>query len=158
MYVARRIIRFASEDVGNADPQALMVAVAARDAAHLLGLPEANTALAQAVIYLATAPKSAATYAAYTAAAESATRDADAAVPMHLRNAPTALMTSLGFGAGYQYAHDQPDAVTAMSCLPEHLADRRFYMPTERGFEKEIKRRLEGWDEIKRRRRTSGTD
>jgi putative ATPase len=158
MYVARRIIRFASEDVGNADPQALMVAVAARDAAHLLGLPEANTALAQAVIYLATAPKSAATYAAYTAAAESATRDADAAVPMHLRNAPTALMTSLGFGAGYQYAHDQPDAVTAMSCLPEHLADRRFYTPTERGFEKEIKRRLEGWDEIKRRRRTSGTD
>lgn len=153
MYVARRIVRFASEDVGNADPQALMVAVAARDAAHLLGLPEANTALAQAVIYLATAPKSAATYAAYTAAAESATRDADAPVPMQLRNAPTALLTSLGFGAGYQYAHDQPDAVTSMPCLPEHLAGRHFYTPTDRGFEKEIKRRLEGWAAIKQRRR-----
>ncbi len=157
MYIARRLVRFASEDVGIADPQALVIAMAARDALHFIGMPEANTALAQSCLYLATAPKSNAVYAAYNAAAESATQDAAEPVPLHLRNAPTRLMKSLDYGRGYQYAHDQPDAVAAMDCLPERLQGRRFYQPTERGFEKEIKRRLDGWNEIKSQRRGSGT-
>lgn len=152
MYIARRLVRFASEDVGIADPQALVIAMAARDALHFIGMPEANTALAQSCLYLATAPKSNAVYAAYNAAAASATQDAAEPVPLHLRNAPTTLMKSLDYGRGYQYAHDQPDAVAAMDCLPERLQGRAFYQPTERGFEKEIKRRLDGWKEIKSRR------
>ncbi len=153
MYIARRLVRFASEDIGNADPQALVVAVSARDAAHFLGYPEANTALAQAAIYMATAPKSNAVYMAYGEAAESAQRDAASPVPLHLRNAPTKLMKQLEYGKGYRYAHDEPDAVAAMDCLPENLQGRTFYRPTERGFEKEIKRRLDGWKELKRKRR-----
>ncbi len=157
MYVARRLVRFASEDVGNADPQALVVAMASQQAAHLLGLPEANTALAQAVVYLATAPKSNAVYAAYNDAADAARRDEAEPVPLHLRNAPTRLMAQLDYGKGYEYAHDAPDAVTGMDCLPPALEGRRFYRPTERGFEKEIGRRLEGWREIKKRRREAGS-
>lgn len=153
MYVARRLVRFASEDVGNADPQALQVAIAARDAAHMLGLPEANTALAQAALYLATAPKSNAVYAAYNAAADDARRDEAEPVPLHLRNAPTKLMKSLAYGKGYEYAHDAPDAVTGMDCLPPALHGRRYYRPTERGFEREIKRRMDGWEAIKKRKR-----
>jgi putative ATPase len=153
LYVARRLIRFASEDVGNADPQALTVAVAAKDAAHFLGLPEANTALAQCATYLATAPKSNAVYTAYGRAAADATRDIAEPVPLHLRNAPTRLMKDLDYGKGYEYAHDAPDAVTDMECLPPALRGRRYYEPTDRGFEKEIKRRLDGWAEVKRRRR-----
>ena len=152
MYIARRLVRFASEDVGNADPQALVVSLAARDAAHFLGYPEANTALAQAAIYLATAPKSNAVYTAYSAAAESAQRDVASPVPLHLRNAPTKLMKQLDYGKGYRYAHDDPDAVASMDCLPENLQGQTFYRPTDRGFEKEIKRRLDGWKELKRRR------
>jgi putative ATPase len=155
MYVARRLVRFASEDVGNADPQALLVAMAARDALHFIGLPEANTALAQAALYLATAPKSNATYLAYGAAADAAEHDVAEPVPLPLRNAPTRLMKSLDYGKGYQYAHDDPDGVADMDCLPEGLRGRRFYTPTERGFEKEIKRRLEGWKAIKARRASS---
>ncbi len=154
MYIARRLVRFASEDVGNADPQALAITMAARDAAHFLGYPEANTALAQAVLYLATAPKSNAVYVAYGEAAESAQRDAAQPVPLHLRNAPTRLMKQLDYGKGYRYAHDEADGVAAMDCLPENLEGRTFYRPTERGFEKEIKRRLDGWKELKRKRRT----
>jgi putative ATPase len=153
MYIARRLVRFASEDIGNADPQALVVAVSARDAAHFLGYPEANTALAQAAIYMATAPKSNAVYTAYGEAAESAQRDSASPVPLHLRNAPTRLMKQLDYGKGYRYAHDEPDAVAAMDCLPENLQGRSFYRPTERGFEKEIKRRLDAWKDLKRRRR-----
>jgi putative ATPase len=153
LYIARRLVRFASEDVGNADPQALTIAVAAKDAAHFLGLPEANTALAQAATYLATAPKSNAVYAAYTRAAEDATRDVAEPVPLHLRNAPTRLMKELEYGRGYRYAHDEREGVTPMSCLPPGLEGRKYYQPTERGFEKEIKRRLDGWAEIKRRQR-----
>ena len=156
MYIARRLVRFASEDVGIADPQALVIAMAARDALHFIGMPEANTALAQSALYLATAPKSNAVYAAYNAAAAAATEDAAEPVPLHLRNAPTKLMKSLDYGRGYQYAHDQPDAVAAMDCLPERLQGRQFYQPTDRGFEKEIKRRLEGWKEIKARRQGPG--
>jgi putative ATPase len=153
LYIARRLVRFASEDIGNADPQALVVAVAAKDAAHFIGMPEGNTALAQAAIYLATAPKSNAVYTAYGAAAEDAHTQAADPVPLHLRNAPTRLMKQLDYGKGYQYAHDERDAIADMDCLPESLAGRTYYRPTARGFEKEIKRRLEGWERIKQERR-----
>jgi putative ATPase len=155
LYVARRLVRFASEDIGNADPQALTVATAAKDAVHFIGMPEGNTALAQAVIYLATAPKSNAVYIAYSEAARDAHRDVAQPVPLHLRNAPTKLMKDLAYGKGYRYAHDEADAVADMSCLPSALEGRKYYEPTERGFEKEIKRRLDGWAEIKKKRRTN---
>jgi putative ATPase len=152
LYIARRLIRFASEDVGNADPQALTVAVAAKDACHFIGMPEGNTALTQVVTYLATAPKSNAVYKAYLRAAEDAHSDRAEPVPLHLRNAPTKLMKQLEYGKDYQYAHDDTDAVTGMECLPPNLAGRKYYQPTERGFEKEIKRRLDGWAAIRKRR------
>ena len=158
MYIARRLVRFASEDVGNADPQALVVAVAAKDAVHFIGMPEGNNALAQAAIYLAVAPKSNAVYMAYNAAAADAHQQAADPVPLHLRNAPTKLMKDLEYGKGYRYAHDERDGVAAMDCLPESLAGRKYYTPTERGFEKEIKRRLDGWAEIKLRRRNPNKD
>jgi putative ATPase len=153
LYIARRLVRFASEDIGNADPQALVVAVAAKDATHFLGMPEGNTALAQAAIYLATAPKSNAVYTAYGAAAADAHTQAAEPVPLHLRNAPTKLMKQLDYGKGYEYAHDDAEAIAAMECLPPSLAGRKYYRPPDRGFEKEIKRRLDGWEEVKRRRR-----
>ncbi len=156
LYIARRLVRFASEDVGNADPQALTVAVAAKEATHFIGMPEANTALAQAVIYLATAPKSNAVYEAYSRAASDAHMQVADPVPLHLRNAPTRLMKELDYGKGYQYAHDERDAVADMECLPPSLAGKQYYEPTERGFEKEIKRRLDGWKEIKRQRKAEG--
>jgi putative ATPase len=152
LYIARRLVRFASEDIGNADPQALTVAVAAKDAVHFIGMPEGNTALAQAAIYLATAPKSNAVYEAYNRAADDAHHDVAAPVPLHLRNAPTKLMKQLDYGKGYQYAHNDAEAVTDMSCLPPELEGRKYYDPKERGFEKEIKRRLDGWAAIKKRR------
>jgi putative ATPase len=155
LYIARRLVRFASEDVGNADPQALTVAVAAKDAAHFIGMPEGNTAIAQAAIYLATAPKSNAVYAAYNAAAADAHTQAAEPVPLHLRNAPTKLMKQLEYGKGYEYAHDDRDAVTGMDCLPPSLAGKTYYEPTERGFEKEIKRRLELWEKIKQQRKST---
>jgi len=142
LYVARRLVRFASEDIGNADPQALSVAVAAKDAVHFIGMPEGNTALAQAAIYLATAPKSNAIYKAYLQAAADAHNDVAEPVPLHLRNAPTPLMKALEYGKGYQYAHDEADAVSDMTCLPPALEGRRYYEPPDRGFEKEIRRRL----------------
>jgi putative ATPase len=153
LYVARRLVRFASEDIGNADPQALAITVAAKDAVHFMGMPEGNTALAQAAIYLATAPKSNAVYEAYNRAAEDAQTDVAQPVPLHLRNAPTRLMKQLDYGKGYRYAHDEADAIADMSCLPEALEGRKYYQPRERGFEKEIKRRLDGWEEIKKKRR-----
>jgi putative ATPase len=158
LYIARRLVRFASEDVGNADPHALAVAVAAKEAAHFIGMPEGNTALAQAAVYLATAPKSNAIYAAYGRAAADAHHGPAEPVPLHLRNAPTRLMKDLEYGQGYQYAHDEPDAISVMTCLPDSLAGRRYYQPTDRGFEREIRRRLEGWAELKRRRARSDDD
>jgi len=144
MYIARRLVRFASEDVGNADPRALSLAIAARDAVHFMGMPEGNTALAQAAIYMAVAAKSNAVYRAYLAAAEAASREVAEPVPLHLRNAPTKLMKALEYGKGYRYAHDEADGVAAgMECLPPAHAGRRFYEPVERGLEIEIKRRLE---------------
>jgi putative ATPase len=156
LYIARRLVRFASEDVGNADPQALQVAVAAKDAVHFIGMPEGNTALAQAALYLATAPKSNAVYEAYHRAAADAHTGVAQPVPLHLRNAPTALMKQLDYGKGYRYAHEEADAISEMSCLPEALEGKKYYEPKERGFEKELKRRLDGWAAIKRERRTTG--
>jgi putative ATPase len=153
LYIARRLIRFASEDIGNADPQALTVAVAAKDAVHFIGMPEGNTALAQAAIYLATAPKSNAVYRAYESAATDAHTQAADPVPLHLRNAPTALMKDLGYGNEYRYAHDEPNAIAGMSCLPESLEGRQYYRPTDRGFEQEIRRRLEEWRRLKTQHR-----
>ena len=155
LYIARRLVRFASEDIGNADPQALTVAVAAKEAVHFMGMPEGNTALAQAALYLATAPKSNAVYQAYTRAAEDAHRDIAQPVPLHLRNAPTKLMKDLDYGKGYKYAHGEADAIADMSCLPSALQGRQYYEPKDRGFEKEIKRRLDGWEDIKKKRRTT---
>jgi putative ATPase len=143
LYVARRMVRFASEDVGNADPRALEITLAAKDAVHFLGMPEANTALAQAVVYLSAAPKSNAVYVAYGRAAEDATHDVASPVPLHLRNAPTGLMKQLGYGKGYQYAHNEAEGVAAMSCLPAHLEGRTYYAPTDRGIEAKIKDALE---------------
>ena len=142
LYVARRMVRFASEDIGNADPRALEIALAAKEAVHFLGMPEANTALAQAAVYLAAAPKSNAVYIAYGRAAEDATRDEASPVPLHLRNAPTGLMKQLGYGAGYRYAHDEADGVAPMSCLPPHLEGRTYYAPTDRGVEARLKEAL----------------
>ena len=157
LYIARRLVRFASEDVGNADPQALTVAVAAKEAVHFIGMPEGNTALAQATLYLATAPKSNAAYSAYGQAAADAHREAADPVPLHLRNAPTQLMKQLDYGKDYRYAHDEPDAVAAMDCLPTSLAGKRYYTPTTRGFERELGRRLDGWRALKARRRHDET-
>jgi putative ATPase len=151
MYVARRLVRFASEDVGLAAPQALAMTVAAKDAVHFMGMPEANTALAQAVVYLATAPKSNAVYTAYQDAAAAAKQEVAEPVPLHLRNAPTRLMKTLDYGKGYRYAHDEADGVAAgMECLPPAHATRRFYTPTDRGHEAEIRRRIE---EIRKKKR-----
>jgi putative ATPase len=143
LYVARRLVRFASEDIGNADPRALDLANAAKDAVHFLGMPEGNTALAQAVIYMAAAPKSNAVYRAYSAAARDATQDLAEPVPLHLRNAPTGLMKELGYGRGYRYAHNEAEGVAEMSCLPPHLEGRRYYEPTDRGLESKIRDALE---------------
>lgn len=135
MYIARRVVRFASEDIGLAHPQALNQAVAAMQAVHLIGMPEGKLALAQAVAFMAIAPKSNAIYAAYGEAADDAHNTLQHPVPMHLRNAPTKLMKELGYSKGYKYAHNYKDAATDMSCLPDELADRKYYHPTDRGFE-----------------------
>ena len=142
LYVTRRLVRFASEDVGLADPQALVLAMAAQGAVHFLGWPEANTALAQLTIYLAAAPKSNAAYTAYSAVREDVERTRNDPVPLHLRNAPTGLMKALGYGQGYQYAHDFEGAAVAQQHLPDNLAGRRYYTPTGRGFEATIAERM----------------
>ena len=143
LYVARRLVRFASEDVGLADPFALTLAMSAQQAVHFIGLPEGGLALAQLVVYLAGAPRSNAVYAAWTAATRDALETRADPVPLHLRNAPTNLMKSLGYSQGYRYAHDEADAVAAMDCLPEAMKGRRYYRPTERGREKDLGLRLE---------------
>jgi putative ATPase len=155
LYVARRLVRFASEDIGNADPRALSIAVAAKDAVHFIGMPEGNTALAQAAIYLATAPKSNAVYRAYLEAAEAAASDVAEPVPLHLRNAPTGLMKDLEYGKGYRYAHDEEAGIADMECLPPAHRGRAFYRPVERGYETTIRERLKEWR--RRRGAASGT-
>jgi putative ATPase len=144
-YIARRTIRFAAEDVGLADPHALTIALAAREAFEVLGSPEGELALAEAAVYLATAPKSNRVYVAWGAALEAARRTPAAPVPLHIRNAPTALMRDLGYGAGYQYAHDVPDAYVPQDYLPDEVSDATFYAPGGMGMEKEIAKRLAWW-------------
>jgi putative ATPase len=153
LYVARRLVRMAVEDVGLADPAALGLAVAARDAYHFLGSPEGELALAEAAVYLACAPKSNAVDTALAAAREDARARAAEPVPLHLRNAPTRLLAGLGYGAGYQYAHDAPDAVVDQEHLPEALRGRRYYLPTARGFEGEVQARLARWQAARAARR-----
>ncbi|MDQ3170648.1 MAG: replication-associated recombination protein A, partial [Acidobacteriota bacterium] len=143
--------RFASEDIGNADPQALTVALAAKDAVHFMGMPEGNTALAQAAIYMATAPKSNAVYAAYNEAKEDAGQQMAEPVPHHLRNAPTTLMKALDYGKGYRYAHSEAEGVADMQCLPDSLKDKKYYRPTDRGFERGVRERLDAARAISRR-------
>ncbi len=145
LFVARRMVIFAAEDVGNAEPQALQVAVAAKDAVHFVGLPEGRIPLAQAATFLATCPKSNAAYRAMLAAAEDVRRAGALPVPLHLRNAPTPLMKGLGYGAGYQYPHEHEDAIVEQDHLPDALAGRRYYEPTDRGREREIAERLRAW-------------
>lgn len=145
LYVARRMVRFASEDVGNADPQALQVALAARDAYHYLGSPEGELALVQAVVYLATAPKSNALYEAYSKVKKLIKKTGNLDVPLHIRNAPTRLMKDVGYGKGYQYDHDSEDHYIPQAYLPTEIADQTFYKPSKFGFEKEIQKRLDWW-------------
>jgi putative ATPase len=150
LYIARRMVRFASEDVGNADPQALQVTIAAKEAYHFLGSPEGELALAQAAVYLATAPKSNAVYKAFNQVQEDIQRTQALPVPLHIRNAPTQLMKDLGYGKDYKYPHDFPDHFVDETYLPENLKDRKYYQPTDFGFEKEIKKRLEWWRKKKK--------
>jgi putative ATPase len=145
LYIARRMVRFASEDVGLADPRALMVTVAAQQAFHFLGRPEGDLALAEAAVYLATAPKSNALYKAYGKARQEAEDKGNLPVPLPLRNAPTGLMRQLGYGRGHRYPHDYSEAHVPMSYLPEDLQDLRFYEPTNRGFEVTVGERLNYW-------------
>ena len=145
LFVARRMVIFAAEDVGNAAPQALQVAVAAKDAVHFVGMPEGRIPLAQAATFLATCPKSNASYRAMLAAAEDVRRAGPLPVPLHLRNAPTPLMKGLGYGAGYRYPHDNEGAVGDQTYLPDALVGRRYYEPTDRGEERAIGERLAGW-------------
>ena len=151
LYVARRIVRFASEDVGMADPRALEIAVAAYQAAHFIGMPECNVNLTQAVVYMSLAPKSNAMETAYLAAKQDALAQIADPVPLHIRNAPTKLMKDLDYGKGYQYAHDYEEKITSMQCLPDSLKDREYYQPGTQGFEERYKKRLEQIKEWKKK-------
>src|ERR671918_1275335 len=151
LFITRRMIIFASEDIGNADPQALQVAVAAKDAVHFVGLPEGRIPLAQAATFLATCPKSNAAYRAMLAAAKDVEDKGGLPVPLHLRNAPTPPMQKLGYGKDYKYAHHYDDHVVAQEHLPKELLYKRYYTPSDSGYEKEIKERLRFWEEIKKR-------
>ncbi len=153
LYIARRVVRMSVEDIGLADPNALALCMAARDAVDFIGMPEGNLALAQAVVYLALAPKSNALYNAYGEVQQDVEATAAESVPLHLRNAPTGLMKGLGYGQGYQYAHNVEGKIADMQCLPDNLRDRTYYHPTNEGVEKRIRERME---EIKRRRSQAG--
>ena len=153
LYIARRLVRFASEDVGLADPQALVQALAAKEAYDFLGTPEGELALAQCVIYLATAPKSNAAYRAFGAATKSAREHGSLMPPKHILNAPTRLMRDLGYGKDYIYDHDAPAAFSGQDHFPEDMAEETYYQPTERGFEREIKKRLASWQRLREQAR-----
>ncbi|MEO7454925.1 MAG: hypothetical protein ABIY52_01590 [Gemmatimonadaceae bacterium] len=156
MVIFRRAIAMAAEDIGLADPEALKLAVAARDAYHMLGAPEGYLPMAQMVIYLATAPKSNSSYRALSAAFEAARTHPAEGVPLHIRNAPTKLMKELGYNEGYQYAHAVPEAYIPQEYLPDALAGSAFYTPGPFGFEKEIAKRLAWWEELRRRGQEQG--
>ena len=149
MYIARRLVRFASEDVGIADPAALGYAIDGMQAVHFIGLPEGKLALAQITVYLAQAPKSNALYRGYAEVVEDVAKTRNEPVPLQLRNAPTRLMKDLDYGKGYRYAHQEPARVADMQCLPDNLADRRYYQPTSEGFEKEVAERLRRLERLK---------
>lgn len=152
LYIVRRLVRFASEDVGLADPQALVQAIAAREAYRFVGSPEGELAIAQAALYLAAAPKSNAAYKAFSAAAAAARESGSLMPPKHILNAPTRLMRDLGYGAGYAYDHDSEDAFSGQNCFPDDMPRREFYAPAGRGFEREVARRLARWRELRARR------
>jgi putative ATPase len=152
LYLARRVVRMAVEDIGLADPQALVICNAAKDAYDFLGSPEGELAIAQAVIYIATAPKSNAAYLAYGAAMRTAKQGGSLLPPKHILNAPTKLMKEEGYGAQYDYDHDAPDAFSGQDYFPEELGRQKFYDPPERGFEREIRKRLEYWAKLRKER------
>lgn len=152
LFLARRLIRMASEDIGLADPQALTLAIAARDAYEQLGTPEGELALAECVVHLATAPKSNAVYVAYKAARAAAKEHGSLLPPKHILNAPTKLMKSEGYGTGYAYDHDAPDAFSGQDYFPEAMGRRRFYDPPDRGFERELRKRLDYWAKLRAER------
>ena len=151
-YILRRMIRFASEDVGTADPRALQVALNAREAYDFLGSPEGDLSIAQATVYLATAPKSNAVYAAYNSALSDVEKHPNLPVPLHIRNAPTKLMKELDYGKGYQYAHDDPDGYIHQEYLPDNLRERTYYHPTDRGYEKHIRALMDWWDGLRKQK------
>ena len=153
LFIARRLVRMAVEDIGLADPQAVQQALAAKDTFDFLGSPEGELALAQATIYLATAPKSNGAYVAYKSAMKAAKAHGSVAPPKHILNAPTSLMADEGYGAGYQYDHDAPDGFSGQSYFPDTFKERpTFYDPPERGFEREIRKRLAYWEGLRKRR------
>jgi len=145
LYIARRLVRFASEDVGMADPQAMVIAMAAQQAVHFIGMPEGELALAEAVVYLATAPKSNSLYEAYSRAHKEVTQGPSEAVPLHLRNPVTPLMQEMGYGKNYKYAHDYPGHFVEQQNLPDRLQRNRYYVPSSQGYEKQIMARLKAW-------------
>jgi putative ATPase len=145
LYIARRLVRFASEDVGMADPQALVVAMSAQQAVHFIGLPEGNLALAEAVVYLATAPKSNSLYQAYSRVQAEVSKGVSEPVPLHLRNSVTPLLKGMGYGKGYKYAHDHPGHFIKQQNLPDSLQGKRYYTPSDQGYEKEVWARLKAW-------------
>jgi putative ATPase len=152
LYIARRLIRFASEDIGMADPQALLQAIAARQAFEMLGSPEGELMIAQSVVYLATAPKSNAQYAAFGAAKRAARQHGSLMPPKHILNAPTKLMGELGYGANYAYDHDAEDGFSGQNYFPDEMPRATYYAPVERGFEREIRKRLDYWDKLRDKR------
>jgi putative ATPase len=149
LYVARRLVRFASEDIGLADPNALIQAIAAKEACHFLGMPEANTALAQLVVYLATAPKSNALYNGYKKAADDARKTSHLGVPLHIRNAPTKLMKDLDYGKDYKYDHMAENAYSYQKYFPDKMEEKRYYDPSKFGYEKEVRKRLDWWKKLR---------
>ena len=153
LYIARRLIRFASEDIGIADPQAISIAVSCRDAYHMLGSPEGELALVEAAIYLATAPKSNSIYKAFHEVRRDIEKTGSLPVPLHIRNAPTRLMQQLDYGKGYQYAHDAAEGLVEQEHLPEELSGKRYYNPTNRGYEALVKDRLTKWRQILKTRK-----
>ncbi len=155
MYLTRRLVRIATEDVGLADPQAIVQAVAVKEAVHFLGMPEANTALTQLTVYLATAPKSNATETAYLAAREDARKTSHFKVPLHICNAPTKLMKDQGYGKGYRYSHDYEHHYSYQNYFPEKLGEKTYYTPSSYGFEKEIQKRLKWWERLKQKQKKS---
>ena len=151
MYIARRLVRFASEDVGMADPQALVIAMSAQQAVYFIGMPEGNLALAEAAVYLATAPKSNSLYQAYSRIQEEIKKGSTDPVPLHLRNPVTPLMKDMDYGKGYKYAHDYPGHFVQQQHLPDSLQGKQYYTPSDQGYEKNIKARLEARQQHKKR-------